>query len=158
MSDAAETLTQEAHDRLTEELEHRSTTLRQEITDKIEEARAHGDLKENAEYHAAKDEQGMNEDRIRMIEERLRNAVITEVDASSGKVGVGMIVTVLSDGDEEEYFVGSMEDRPEGGVDVVGVTSPMGKALMGAAEGDTVSYVGPTGMTFEITVKGVRAP
>ena len=157
MSDPAETLTQEAYDRLQEELEHRSTTLRQEITGRIEEARAHGDLKENAEYHAAKDEQGLNEDRIRVIEERLRNAVVTEVDASSGRVGVGMVVTVEEDGDEEEFFIGSMEDQPEG-LEVVGVTSPMGKALLGAKEGDTVSYMGPTGTAFQATVKGVRAP
>jgi transcription elongation factor GreA len=157
MSDAAETLTQEAHDNLKEELEHRSTTLRQEITGRIEEARAHGDLKENAEYHAAKDEQGLNEDRIRVIEERLRNAVITEVDASSGRVGVGMVVTVVEGGAEEDFFLGSMEDHPEG-LEVVGVTSPMGKALLGAKKGDTVTYMGPTGTAFEVEVKGVRAP
>jgi transcription elongation factor GreA len=157
MSDAPETLTQEAHDRLQEELEHRSTALRAEITQRIEDARAHGDLKENAEYHAAKDEQGLNEDRIRVIEERLRNAVITEVDASSGRVGVGMVVAVEEDGEVQEVFIGSMEDRPEG-LEVVGVTSPMGKALLGAREGDTVTYMGPTGMAFGVTVKGLRAP
>jgi transcription elongation factor GreA len=157
MSDAAETLTQEAYDRLKEELEHRSTTLRAEITGRIEEARAHGDLKENAEYHAAKDEQGLNEDRIRVIEDRLRNATITEVDASSGRVGVGMVVTVVEDGAEERYFLGSMEDQPQG-LEVVGVTSPMGKALLGAKQGDTVSYMGPTGTAFQVTVKAVTAP
>ncbi|HUG86383.1 MAG TPA: transcription elongation factor GreA [Euzebya sp.] len=157
MSDAAETLTQEAYDRLAEELEHRSTTLRQEITDRIEEARAHGDLKENAEYHSAKDEQGLNEDRIRLIEARLRNATITEVDASSGRVGVGVVVTVQEGRDKEDFFIGSMEDQPEG-LEVVGVTSPMGKALMGAKKGDTVSYAGPTGTQFEVKITDVRAP
>lgn len=157
MSDLAETLTHEAFDRLTEELENRSTTLRQEITGRIEEARAHGDLKENAEYHAAKDEQGLNEDRIRIIEERLRTATVIEVDASSGKVGVGMIVTVDDAGDVEDFFIGSMEDQPEG-LEVVGVTSPMGKALMGAKKGDKVSFAGPTGTMFKVKVKAVRAP
>ncbi len=156
MSDEAQTLTQEAHDHLSEELEHRSTVLRQEVTDRIEEARAHGDLKENAEYHAAKDEQGLNEDRIRFIEERLRNAVVTEVDASSGKVGVGMVVQVAIDGDDEEFFLGSLEDHPKG-LEVVGVTSPMGRALLGASAGDTVTYAGPTGVSFKVEVKGVRA-
>ncbi len=157
MSDAAETLTQEAFDRLTDELEHRSTTLRQEITGRIEEARAHGDLKENAEYHAAKDEQGLNEDRIRVMEERLRTAKVIEVDASSGKVGVGMVVTVEEDGETEDFFIGSMEDQPEG-LEVVGVTSPMGKALMGSKKGAKVTYAGPTGQMFEVKIKGVRAP
>lgn len=157
MSDAAETLTQEAYDRLQEELEHRSTTLRQEITDRIEEARAHGDLKENAEYHAAKDEQGLNEDRIRVIESRLRNATITAVDASSDTVGVGMVVTVDDDGDVEDFFIGSMEDQPEG-LEVVGVNSPMGRALMGAKKGAKVTFAGPTGQMFSVKVTDVRAP
>jgi transcription elongation factor GreA len=157
MSDAAETLTQEAYDRLAEELEHRSTTLRKEITERIEEARAHGDLKENAEYHAAKDEQGLNEDRIRQIEGRLRNATVTEVDMTSGVVGVGMVVTIEDEGQKEDVFVGSMEDHPEG-LEVVGVSSPMGKALMGAKKGDTVTYAGPTGQMFEVKITDVRAP
>ena len=157
MSDAAETLTQEAYDRLAEELDHRSTTLRQEITDRIEEARAHGDLKENAEYHAAKDEQGLNEDRIRVIESRLRSATITNVDASSGLVGVGMVVTVDDGEAKEDFFIGSMEDQPAD-LEVVGVTSPMGKALMGAKKGDKVSYSGPTGTQFEVKITDVRAP
>jgi transcription elongation factor GreA len=156
MSDA-ETLTQEAHARLTEELDHRTTALREEITARIEEARAHGDLKENAEYHAAKDEQGLNEDRIRVIEQRLRTAKIIEVDASSGTVGVGMVVTVEQDGETEDVFIGSLEDQPEG-YEVVSVTSPMGKALMGATKGSTVSFSGPTGTPFEVTVTEVRAP
>lgn len=158
MSDDAETLTQDAYNRLAADLKYRSTGLREEITRRIEEARAHGDLKENAEYHAAKDEQGLNEDRIRQIEERLRNATITEVDTSSGKVGVGMVVTIDTDGETEDLFVGSMEDRPPSGIEVVGVSSPMGKALLGAEKGDTVTYVGPTGASFSVTVKDVKAP
>ncbi|MGI9018213.1 MAG: transcription elongation factor GreA [Euzebya sp.] len=158
MSDDAEILTQDAFDRLKEDLHYRSTELREEITKRIEEARAHGDLKENAEYHAAKDEQGMNEDRIRSIEARLRNATISHVDASSGKVAVGMIVTIEDDGQTEELFVGSLEDRPASGVDVVGVSSPMGKALLGHKKGDKVAYVGPTGTGFQVKVIGVRAP
>ncbi|CAN5761534.1 transcription elongation factor GreA [soil metagenome] len=158
MTDDAETLTEDAYNRLAADLKHRSTDLREEITKRIEDARAHGDLKENAEYHAAKDEQGLNEDRIRQIEERLRNATITEVDTSSGEVGVGMVVTVDSDGQTEDLFVGSMEDRPASGIDIVGVGSPMGKALLGAKKGDTVSYVGPTGTNFSVKVKKVSAP
>lgn len=156
-SDQAEQLTQDAHDRLKEELHHRSTTLRQEITDRIEVARSHGDLKENAEYHAAKDEQGLNEDRIRVLQSRLRNAVVTEVDASSGIVGVGMVVTVDDEGDEMEYFVGSMEDTPDDGLEVISAGSPMGKALIGKKVGDEASYTGPTGVTFSVTITGLRA-
>lgn len=160
MSDSpqAEKITQQAYDRLKEELQHRSTTLRQEITDRIEVARGHGDLKENAEYHAAKDEQGLNEDRIRVLTARLRNVEVTEVDASSGEVGVGMIVTIDDDGDEERYFIGSLEDTPEEGVDVVSASSPMGKALVGAKKGDKVTYTGPTGVDFTVTITSVDVP
>lgn len=160
MSDSrqGERLTPAAHERLKEELRHRSTTLRQEITDRIEEARGHGDLKENAEYHSAKDEQGLNESRIRELEARLRHAVIEEVDVDSGVVGLGMIVSVDDDGDTEEFFIGSVEDLPEEGLEAVSATSPMGKAMIGSTVGDEISYTGPTGVDFSVTITGVRAP
>ena len=151
-------ITPEGFKRLSDELKHRKNVERHEISRAIETAREHGDLKENAEYHAAKDEQGMNEDRIRVLESRLRNAVISEVDPNSGEVAVGMIVTVDDDGDVEEYFIGSMEDTPGEGVEVVSASSPMGKALLGSKTGDAVSYTGPTGVTFTMTITDVRAP
>ncbi len=151
-----EYLTQDAYDRLKAELEERRTTGREEITKRIEEARSHGDLRENAEYHAAKEEQGLNEDRIRTLEERLRNAKVGAADVKSGVVGQGSVVTVETDGDVEEIFLGSVDDQPEG-LDVVSASSPMGRALLGAKVGQTVTYTGPNGQEYEVTVKDVRS-
>ena len=151
-----EYLTQDAYDRLKAELEERRTTGREEITKRIEEARSHGDHRENAEYHAAKEEQGLNEDRIRTLEERLRNAKVGAADVKSGVVGQGSVVTVETDGDVEEIFLGSVDDQPEG-LDVVSASSPMGRALLGAKVGQTVTYTGPNGQEYEVTVKDVRS-
>jgi len=151
-----EYLTLEAHERLTAELEERKTVRRTKITKRIEEARAHGDLRENAEYHAAKDEQGLNEAEIRTLEARLRRAVIGRPEVAEGVVAVGMVIEIEdADGDVEAFFLGSRDDRVEG-LEVVGASSPMGKALTGARVGDTVSYAGPRGTRFEVTVRSAQ--
>ena len=109
-----EYLTQEAFDRLQAELEQRRTTGRTEVTAKIEVARAHGDLRENAEYHAAKEEQGQNEARIRVLEEKLRTAIVgTPPQAAEGKVTAGMVLEVEEDGDVSAIYLGSREDQPK---------------------------------------------
>ena len=97
-------LTQDAFDRLQKELDERSTTGRKELSAKIEEARDHGDLKENAEYHAAKDEQGHNEARIRQLESILDDA---EIVASSPEdsVGHGNLVEIRIEDDEGHHHI-----------------------------------------------------
>ena len=145
----AEHLTQQAHDRLKEELQRRSTTLRQEITDRIEVARGHGDLKENAEYHAAKDEQGHMEGRIRQLEHMLENCEIVQ-----DQVVYTIVYAGDSDDMAERYVIGNMEEQVDG-ADVISPASPLGAALQTASEGDTVSYEAPNG-ALSVTVLKVE--
>jgi len=149
-------LSQEAYDRLTAELEDLKTNGRPQISAEIEVARAHGDLRENAEYHAAKDEQGRMEARIRQIESLLQDAVIGE-RTTADEVASGVVVTLDVAGDEETYLVGSREDRhPE--LDVLSSDSPMGLALLGAREGDTRSFETPAGASIDVRVISLRLP
>lgn len=147
-------LSQAAYDRLTEELEHLKTVGRTEASKAIEIARAHGDLRENAEYHSAKEEQGKMEARIRQLEEMLRDAKVGEAP-SGDKVAAGMIVTTVDDdGDESTFLLGSREDRVTG-VPVVSAQSPLGKALMGKKVGDSASYEAPAG-TFSVKITAIK--
>jgi transcription elongation factor GreA len=149
-------LSQEAYDRLTAELEDLKTNGRPQISAEIEVARAHGDLRENAEYHAAKDEQGRMEARIRQIESLLQDAVIGE-RTTADEVAPGVVVTLDVAGDEETYLVGSREDRhPE--FDVLSSDSPMGLALLGAREGDTRGFETPAGAALDVRVISLRLP
>ena len=145
-----EYLTQDAFDRLSAELEERRTVKRVDITKKIEEARAHGDLKENAEYHAAKEAQGQNEAKIRELEARLRNATIGAAPVAPGTAAAGTFVTTRdTDGNEREVYLGSREERVDGAIVTPG--SPLGQALVGRKVGDVVTYKAPAGdRTLEI--------
>jgi transcription elongation factor GreA len=136
-------LSRDAHDRLSSELTERTTNGRREISHRIEEAREHGDIKENADYDAAKNEQGHNEARIRQIEAILRDAVIVE-QGSAEVVEPGVLVELRHIGDTETeiYLVGSIEERHDT-YDVLSTSSPLGLAILGAAPGQTVAYQGP---------------
>ncbi len=148
-------LSQEAYDRLKAEFETLTTTGRTDIAKEIETARAHGDLKENAEYHAAKEEQGKMENRIRQLKQLLDTATIGTPTLDAG-VAPGLIVTLDMDGDEETYLVGSREDEhPEH--EVLSAESPIGKALMGASVGETRKATLPNGAMLSITVKDISA-
>jgi transcription elongation factor GreA len=138
-----QSLSREAHERLTQELEERTTTGRREISHRIEEAREHGDIRENADYDAAKNEQGHNEARIRQIEALLRDAVIVD-HGNSEVVAAGVLVELRYEGDDatETYLVGSIEERHDE-YDVLSTSSPLGQALVGAKPGATVKYEGP---------------
>jgi transcription elongation factor GreA len=148
-------LTQDAYDRLQRELEDRTTARRTEISRWLERAREHGDIRENADYDAAKNEQGHNEARVRHIEALLRSAVVVE-HAASDVVAPGTIVEIRMDDDDgtTEYLVGSIEERHES-YDVLSVSSPLGQALDGASAGDVVEYAGPRRM-FQVEVIQVR--
>jgi transcription elongation factor GreA len=149
-------LSQEAYDRLKGELETLKTEGREQISAEIEVARAHGDLRENAEYHAAKDEQGKMEARIRQLEQLLRDAHIGEPeDTDAAKPGLVVVLDV--DGDEETYLLGSREDSHDEH-EILSANSPMGEAVTGAAPGETVSFTTPTGVSIEVTVKEIRTP
>ena len=143
----AHQISQDAHDRLSAELRDLTTRGRIEIADKIEAARMLGDLSENGDYHAAKEEQAMMEGRIVHLTRILTNAAIID-GGSDGDVGVilGSVVTVLHDGDDdpERLLVGVIEER-RGDLMVVSPGSPMGEALLGTSEGDSVEFNSPAG-------------
>ena len=149
-------LTQEAADRLGAELENLEKHGRKEITAKIESARAEGDLKENGGYHAARDEQGKMEARIRQLKQMLENAHIgTPPAAADGKVGAGMVDTGEIAGDEMKFLLGSREIA-SGDLDVYSEKSPLGAAVMGAEIGSTVSYTAPNGREIKVVIKAAE--
>ena len=145
-------LTQEAFDRLSGELADAKGPRRADIVAKIEAAREEGDLKENGGYHAAKDEQGKLEARIRQLTQLLRDAKVGDAPTSAGVAGPGMVVEVTYAGDDdvERFLIGSREDKAE--IPVYSANSPLGLALTGAKVGDSVSYLLPNGtsMTVEL--------
>jgi len=148
-------LTQESYDRLKAELAELEGPARVDIAKKIEAAREEGDLKENGGYHAAKDEQGKIEARIRQLKELLRTATVGEAPASDGTVAPGTVVTAKIAGDESTFLLGNREiaaDNDE--LDVSPESSPIGQAILGHKEGDTLSYTAPNGR--EITVEIVK--
>jgi transcription elongation factor GreA len=148
-------LSPQAYERLQQELEERSTTRRRDLSLWIERAREHGDLKENADYHAAKDEHGLNEARIRQLEQMLKDAVV--VEASSGEVvEPGSLVELRYEGDDDvmTYLVGSIEERHDK-YDMLSTNSPLGQALLGKEPGSTVTYQGPK-RELSVTVVAVR--
>jgi transcription elongation factor GreA len=147
-------LTPAASEKMREELDRLKTAGRREIEERIAEARSHGDLRENADYDAAKNDQGLMEARIRKLEHLLNTSEVREV-TDSGRVEVGSVVTVVdSDGDELDYFVAPQENKVSGLL-LASPTSPLGGALLGASIGDKVSYEAPAG-TFTVSVKAVR--
>jgi transcription elongation factor GreA len=151
-------LSQQAHDRLSAELEERSTVRRREISDWIERAREHGDLSENADYDAAKNEQAHNEARVRHIQDILKNAVVVDSAVEADVVAAGCVVELRFEPDEEtvEYLVGSIEERHEH-LDVLSTASPLGQAVLGEAPGARKRYDGPRG-EIVVEVVGVRPP
>ena len=149
-------LTQEAADRLRAELENLEQHGRKDVTAKIEAARAEGDLKENGGYHAARDEQGKMEARIRQLKQMLENAHIgTPPAAVDGKVGAGMVVTAEIAGDEMKFLLGSREIA-SGDLDVYSEKSPLGAAVMGAEIGASVSYTAPNGREIKVVIKAAE--
>ncbi|MHB8378734.1 MAG: transcription elongation factor GreA [Acidimicrobiales bacterium] len=145
-------------EKLEAEYLHLTTVGRTEIARVIEAARLLGDLSENGDYHAAKDEQGKMESRIRQIDHVVRNHELVERDEHAGKVQHASIVQVVyegdDDGDFQEFFIGSIEEKPDG-VLVASPTSPLGEALLGRSAGDTVEYEAPSGV-LKVTIVGQR--
>ena len=149
-------LTQEAADRLAAELADLEGPRRADIIAKIEAALAEGDLKENGGYHAAREEQGKMEGRIRQLKHMLEHAHIgTPPAGESGVVGLGMLVTVDIAGDEIKFLLGSREIA-SGDVDVYSEKSPLGAAVLGAKIGETVTYTAPNGKVIKVGVLEAR--
>ena len=152
-------LTQEAHDRLRAELDHLRGPARAELAARIGEARDEGDLRENGGYHAAKEEQGKSEARIRQLEDMMRRAQVGEparTDSGDGIVEAGMVVTIrfAGDDDTESFLLGSREllalDESVGVV--YSPQSPLGGAIRGKKIGESASYKAPNGRVVEVEV------
>jgi len=150
-------VTREGYERLTAELKELIEEKRPQIIEAVAEARSHGDLRENAAYDAARQDQAMIEKRIQELEGMLRNVSILEADHSadgSGVIRVGSVVTVDFDGEDEEYtIVGAIEAKPSEGK--ISNESPIGRALMGRKAGDRTVVETPGGRT-SLTIKAVE--
>jgi len=141
-------LTQEGHDRLLEELENRRGEKRQEIIRALQEARAQGDLSENAEYDAAKEAQAMNEKRIAEIQDILSGCEIidgSKIARDEALLGAMVKVKDRKTGDEFDYMLVS-EEESDYDLDKISISSPVGKALLGHKVGDVVEVDVPAGI------------
>ncbi|MBI1351006.1 MAG: transcription elongation factor GreA [Actinomycetales bacterium] len=147
-------LTQEAYDRLQDELADREGPRREEIKKRIAAAREEGDLKENGGYHAAREEQGKNEARVKQLKHLLEHSQIGAPEADHDEVAPGKVVTVRFPAwDEEETFLlGSREEAAHASIEVYSPTSPLGAAVLGQRVGDSATYTLANGkeMTVEI--------
>jgi transcription elongation factor GreA len=147
-------LTQEAFDRLQAELADREGPTRHEIKKRIEAAREEGDLKENGGYHAAREEQGKNEARVRQLKHLLEYSRIGAPESEHDEVAPGKVVTVRFPAwDEEETFLlGSREEAAHASIEVYSPTSPLGAAVLGQRVGGSATYALANGkeMTVEI--------
>ncbi|HST73019.1 MULTISPECIES: transcription elongation factor GreA [Kocuria] len=149
-------LTQEAFDRLKKELDYISGPYRQEIVERIDQARSEGDLKENGGYHAAREEQGKNEGRIAHLKALLENAHVGEAPADDGVVEPGMVVTAEIAGEQMTFLIGSREvaeDLAAGSdLEVFSEKSPMGAAISGHKVGDELAYTAPNGRQIPVRI------
>lgn len=156
-NDATTWLTPDARDRLQAELATLSGEGRKEITSRIEAAREEGDLKENGGYHAAKDEQGKMEARIRVLTNLLKNATVGESTAAAGIVGPGTVVTATIAGDPSTFLLGNREIiAADSDLSVYSETSPLGQAINGLKVGDSTSYTAPNGKEIAVSVTAVE--
>ena len=149
-------LTQASFDRLTAELEELSGPRRDEVVGRIAAAREEGDLKENGGYHAAKEEQGKIEARIRQLTQLLRTAEVGQSSGAVDEVTPGTIVTASVAGNEMRFLLGSREIAGDSGIDVYSESSPLGAAILGAKVGATVTYTAPNGRAIEVKIVKVE--
>ena len=148
-------VTREGYERLQGELQELINVKRPGIVAAVAEARSHGDLRENAAYDVARQDQAMIEKRIADLENMLRNAeIVDETKTANGVIGLGSRVTVDFDGDEEHYtIVGAIEAKPSEGL--ISTESPIGKELIGRRAGDRAEVQTPAGVTA-VVIKAVE--
>ncbi|MBQ8428623.1 MAG: transcription elongation factor GreA [Clostridia bacterium] len=148
-------MTQKGYDEAVERLRYLQTEKRQEIVERISEARSHGDLSENAEYDAARNEQAANEGEIADLDYKIKNAVIVENIADTSFVHIGSKVKVYDEElDEEDVYeiTGTTEADPM--ANKISNESPVGAALLKHKVGDTVKIVAPDG-EYKLTIKEI---
>jgi len=150
-------LTQAAYDALVAELENREGPMRREVTGKIERAREEGDLKENGGYHAAREEQGTNEARIRYLRAFLEKAQVGAPDSHPNEVSHGKVITVHFQalGQEQTFLLGSREEAAHASIDVYSPSSPLGEAILGKHVGDSATYTLPNGKPMTVAIVAV---
>ncbi|GGK15626.1 transcription elongation factor GreA [Streptomyces camponoticapitis] len=151
-------LTQAAYNQLKAELDHLSGPARVEIAQKIEAAREEGDLKENGGYHAAKEEQGKQELRVRQLTQLLQNAKVGEAPADNGIVEPGMVVTIAFDGDEDDTLTFLMASREYASSDIETYSpqSPLGTGVNGKKVGEDAEYELPNGKKASVKILAAK--
>ena len=152
-----EKLTKSDIQKIEEEIEYRKLVVRKEALEAVKEARAHGDLSENFEYHAAKKDKNKNESRIRYLERMIKNAEVIEDDSKEDEVGLNNTVTVYFEDDEMEEtyrIVTSVRGNSLGGL--ISIESPMGKALIGKKTGERVEVKVGEGNSYYIVIKAIE--
>ncbi|WP_328942864.1 transcription elongation factor GreA [Streptomyces sp. NBC_00250] len=157
-SDNVTWLTQEAYNKLKDELEYLSGPARTEITIKIAAAREEGDLRENGGYHAAKEEQGKQELRIRQLTQLLEHAKVGEAPADDGIVEPGMVVTIAFDGDENDTmtFLLASREYASGDIETYSPQSPLGVGVNGKKAGDDAQYELPNGKKATVKILSAK--
>jgi len=156
MTERSVPLTKQAYERLQAELTHLEGEARTKTIDEIARARAHGDLSENAEYHAAKDQQGMQEARVRQIREMLENAQIIETQ-DDGVAQPGMLVTIRHEGEEAETYLLGLREERGGDHPVLTPDSPLGRAIVGHGAGESITAKVPNG-EVKVEIIEIRSP
>lgn len=157
MAEKKTVLTKAGLEKLEEELKTRIEVTRKEIANKLKEARAQGDLSENAEFDAAKDEQALNESRIEEIQMKLKNVEIAEEAQDNKVVAIGCKVTIREeDEDEDETFVIVGSNEVDSARNLISQDSPLGAALIGAKARSTVSVKMPNGGEYKVKVKKIE--
>ncbi|WP_030348109.1 MULTISPECIES: transcription elongation factor GreA [unclassified Streptomyces] len=147
-------LTQEAYNKLKDELEYLTGPARTEIAAKIAAAREEGDLRENGGYHAAKEEQGKQELRVRQLTQLLENAKVGEAPAADGAVAPGMVVTIAFDGDEDDTltFLLASREYASSDIETYSPQSPLGSGVIGHKVGDDAEYELPNGKKASVRI------
>ncbi|MBT3167324.1 transcription elongation factor GreA [Streptomyces sp. Vc74B-19] len=147
-------LTQEAYNKLKDELEYLTGPARSEIAAKIAAAREEGDLRENGGYHAAKEEQGKQELRVRQLTQLLENAKVGEAPAANGAVAPGMVVTIAFDGDEDDTltFLLASREYASSDIETYSPQSPLGSGVMGHKVGEDAEYELPNGKKASVKI------
>lgn len=156
MADKKNILTSQGKKKLEDELNALKVNSRAEIAQKIKEARAQGDLSENAEYDAALEEQSQIESRIGQIEDILKNSEVVESDGDESRVFIGSVVTVFDEEEQEEFDISIVgANEADSLKNMISHDSPLGAALMGSASGDIVTVEAPAG-TFTYRIVNIR--
>lgn len=152
-----EKLTKSDVEKIQEEIEHRRLVVRPQCLEAVKEARAHGDLSENFEYHAAKKDKNLNESRIRYLENMLKNAIIISDESRDDEIGINKTVTLyMEDDDEEETYKLVTSIRGNSMNHLISTESPLGKALMRHKVGDRIEVRANERYSYFVTVRKIE--